>query len=79
MWVYMCVNIVYVQCLMILYLSSSYSKTLAGHIWYFPFFVHVIFERCEVFVEGMGDVGSARYEPVLLPPCPTIRVLSYSN
>ena len=29
--------------------------------------------------EGMGDVGSARYEPALLPPCPTERVLSYSN
>ena len=29
--------------------------------------------------EGMGDVGSARYEPALLPPCPTIRVISYSN
>ena len=29
--------------------------------------------------EGMGDVGSARYQPALLPPCPTIRVLSYSN
>ena len=29
--------------------------------------------------EGMGGVGSARYEPALLPPCPTIRVLSYSN
>ena len=29
--------------------------------------------------EGMGDVGSARYERALLPPCPTIRVLSYSN
>ena len=29
--------------------------------------------------EGMGDVGSARYEPALLPPCPTIRVLCYSN
>ena len=29
--------------------------------------------------EGMGDVGSARYKPALLPPCPTIRVLSYSN
>ena len=29
--------------------------------------------------EGMGDVGSARYEPALLPPCPTISVLSYSN
>ena len=29
--------------------------------------------------EGMGDVGSARYEPALLPPCPTIKVLNYSN
>ena len=29
--------------------------------------------------EGMGDVGSARHEPALLPPYPTIRVLSYSN
>ena len=29
--------------------------------------------------EGMGDVGLARYEPALLPPCPTIRVLSYSS
>ena len=29
--------------------------------------------------EGMGDVGSARYEPALPPPCPTIRVLSHSN
>ena len=29
--------------------------------------------------EGMGDVGSARYKPALLPPCTTISVLSYSN
>ena len=29
--------------------------------------------------EGMGDVGSARYEPAPLPPYPTIRVLSYSS
>ena len=29
--------------------------------------------------EGMGEVGSARYELALLPPCPRIRVLSYSN
>ena len=29
--------------------------------------------------EGMGDVGSVRYEPALLPLCPTIRVLSHSN
>ena len=27
----------------------------------------------------MGDVGSARYEPALLAPCLTIRVLSYSK
>ena len=26
--------------------------------------------------KGMGDVGSARYELALLPPCPTIRVLA---
>ena len=29
--------------------------------------------------EEMGEVGSARYEPALLPPCPSIRALSYSN
>ena len=27
--------------------------------------------------EWMGDVGLARYELALLPPCSTIRVLSY--
>ena len=27
---------------------------------------------------GMGEVGSARYEPALLPPCPSM-ALSYSN
>ena len=29
--------------------------------------------------EGVGDAGSAWYEPALLPPCPTIRVVGYSN
>ena len=29
--------------------------------------------------EGMGEVGPARYEPALLPPCPSIRALCYSN
>ena len=29
--------------------------------------------------KGMGDVRSARYEPALLPPSPTIRVLCNSN
>ena len=39
----------------------------------------VLVTTIDVQWEGMGDVGSARYEPALLPPCPTIRVLSYSN
>ena len=29
--------------------------------------------------EGMGDVGSARYDPAPLSSCPTIRVSSYSS
>ena len=29
--------------------------------------------------EEMGDVVSARYEPALLPSCPTIGVLNCSN
>ena len=29
--------------------------------------------------EGMGDVGSVGYKSALLPPCPTVRVLSYSD
>ena len=41
--------------------------------------VKVIVTTIDAQWEGMGDVGSARYEPALLPPCPTIRVLSYSN
>ena len=41
--------------------------------------VTVLVTTIEAQWEGMGDVGSARYEPALLPPCPTIRVLSYSN
>ena len=39
----------------------------------------VLVTRIDAQWEGMGDVGLARYEPALLPPCPTIRVLSYSN
>ena len=30
-------------------------------------------------VRGDGEVGSARYEPALHPPCLSIRILSYSN
>ena len=39
----------------------------------------VLVTTIEAQWEGIGNVGSARYEPALLPPCPTIRALSYSN
>ena len=39
----------------------------------------VLVTTIDALWEGIGDVGSARYEPALLPPCPTIRVLSYSS
>ena len=39
----------------------------------------VLVATIDVQWDGKGGVGSARYEPALLPPCPTIRVLSYSN
>ena len=39
----------------------------------------VLVETIDAQWEGMGDVGSARYESALLPPCPTIRGLSYSD
>ena len=38
----------------------------------------VLVTTMDVQWERMGDVGSARYELALLPPCPTIRVLIYS-
>ena len=44
--------------------------------WFTGTLLHrIITAQCK----GMGDVGSARYEPELLPPCLSIRVLSYSN
>ena len=62
---------------------------LLGCVWDYvcpPLFITLAALTLKVLVatidaqwEGMGDVGSARYEPALLPPCPTIRVLSYSN
>ena len=40
----------------------------------FPLTLTVLVMTIDAQWEGMGDVGSARYEPALLPPCPTIRV-----
>ena len=51
----------------------------AGDGWEIGLTLKVLVTTIDAQWEGMGDVGSARYEPALLPPCPTIRVLSYSN
>ena len=58
-------------------INSAFNSYSAGHnnwctetLWN-----RVITAQCE----GMGEVGSARYEPALLPPCPSIRALCYSN
>ena len=49
-----------------------------GRRWSFFLTLKVLVTTIDAQWEGMGDVGSARYEPAL-PPCLTIRVLSYSN
>ena len=55
--------------------------TFMWHIYYeqYNLTLTVLVATIDAQWEGMGDVGSVRYEPALLPPCPTIRVLSYSN
>ena len=50
--------------------SASHDNWCTGTLWN-----RIMTAQCE----GMGEVRSARYEPALLPPCPSIRVLSYSN
>ena len=50
------------------------------HDWLFDgLTLKVLVTTIDAQWEGMGDVRSARYEPPLLPPYPTKRVLSYSN
>ena len=50
--------------------SASHGNWCTATLWN-----RIMTAQCE----GMGDVGSARYEPALLPPCLSIRLLSYSN
>ena len=50
--------------------SASHDNWCTATLWN-----RIMTAQCE----GMGEVGSARYDPALLPPCPSIRVLSYSN
>ena len=44
-----------------------------------PLTLKVLVTTIDAQWEGMGDVGLARDEPELLPPFPTIRILSYSS
>ena len=61
-------------------MSESHKKPLKPSLCCeYPLTLKVLVATIDAQWEGMGDVGSARYEPTLLPPCPTIRVLSYSN
>ena len=48
--------------------SASHDNWCTGTLWN-----RVITAQCE----GMGEVGSARYEPALLPPCSSIRAYCY--
>ena len=58
--------------------GPKYTSQIAFHLpWQLT--LKVLVSTIDAQWEGMGDVGSARYEPALLPPCPTTRVLSYSN
>ena len=50
--------------------SASHDNWCTATLWN-----RIMTAQCE----GMGEGGSARYEPALLPPCPSIRALSYSN
>ena len=50
--------------------SASHDNWCTATLWN-----RIMTVQCE----GMGEVGSARYEPALLPPCPSIRALSCSN
>ena len=56
--------------------NNTLSETSVANIRLTP---KVLVTTIDAQWEGMGDVGLARYEPSLLPPRPTIRVLSYSN
>ena len=49
--------------------SESFAETLGSELT-----LKVLVATIDAQWEGMADVGSARCEPALLPPCPTIRV-----
>ena len=67
------------QSIMCAFFSKFSSEIPLGGVKVRMLTLKVLVTTIDAQWKGMGDVGSARYEPALLPPCPTIRVLSYSN
>ena len=59
--------------------ESGWNKCIITELSPSTISFQVLVETIDAQWEGMGDVGSARYELALLPPCLTIRVLSYSS
>ena len=59
--------------------NNSTTIHFLSHVQLYRLTRKVLVATIDAQWEGMGDVGSARYELALLPPCPTIRALSYSN
>ena len=60
-------------------MSDKHNKPLLVWAIMIQLTLKILVTTIDAQWEGMGDVGSARYKPALLPPCPTKRVLSYSN
>ena len=58
----------------IVFFSPSDSTVCGTSTWFTSLILKVLVATIDAQSEGMGDVGSARYEPALLPPCPTTRV-----
>ena len=71
----LCDNVL--MCYQAIYLRWDINSYSASHDYWCTATLsnRVMTAQCE----GMGEVVSVRYEPALLPPCPSIRVLSYSN
>ena len=59
--------------------NAFINGQLLDQFYMHAFTLTVLVTTIDAQWEGMGDVGSARYEPALLPPCPTTRVLRYSS
>ena len=69
-----------IRALGVMYIAYEYTSIPEfSEQLFFNLTLKVLVTTIDAQWEGMGDVGSARYEPALLPPCPTMRVVIYSN